>query len=36
MLEKVVFRHYDRNLFEGQLAKCLDRATNNYSMTAAF
>ncbi len=27
---KVVYRFYDKNLFEQDLAKCLDKATNNY------
>lgn len=27
---KVIFRFYDKNLFEQDLAKCLDKATNNY------
>lgn len=33
---KVVFRFYDKNLFEQDLARCIDKSTNNYSMTAAF
>jgi len=32
----VVFRFYDKSLFEQDLAKCLDKATNNYSVTAGF
>ncbi|CDW78409.1 UNKNOWN [Stylonychia lemnae] len=27
---KVVYRFYDKNLFEQDLAKCIDKATNNY------
>lgn len=29
---KVVFKFLDENLFEQDLAKCLDKATNNYCM----
>jgi hypothetical protein len=36
LLHKIVLRFYDKNLFEQDLAKCLDKATNNYSMTVAF
>lgn len=36
MLKTVVFRFYDEQLFEQDLAKCIDKATNNYSMTAGF
>lgn len=36
MLKTVVFRFYDKQLFEQKLAKCIDKATNNYSMTAGF
>ena len=35
-LLKAVFRFYDKSLFEQDLAKCLDKATNNYSLTAGF
>jgi hypothetical protein len=35
-LLKVLFRTYDESLFEQDLAKCLDKATNTYSMTAGF
>eukprot|EP00347_Sterkiella_histriomuscorum_P014896 403359104 len=35
-LMDVVFRFYDESLFEQDLAKCIERATNNYSMTAGF
>lgn len=31
-----MFRFYDESLFEQALAKRLDKATNNYSMTAGF
>lgn len=27
---RVLYRFYDRNLFEQDLAKCIDKATNNY------
>lgn len=33
ILNKVLFRFYDKNLFEQDLAKCLDKATNNYCKT---
>ena len=36
ILKKVLFRFYDESLFEQDLARCLDKATNNYSMTAGF
>lgn len=32
ILKKVLFRFYDPNLFEQDLAKCIDKATNNYCM----
>ena len=32
----MAFRTYDESLFEQDLAKCLDKATNTYSMTAGF
>jgi len=35
-LLRVLFRTYDESLFEQDLAKCLDKATNTYSMTAGF
>jgi hypothetical protein len=36
MLKTVVFRFYDKQLFEQDLAKCIDKATNNYCKEYAF
>ena len=30
------YQTYDESLFEQDLAKCLDKATNTYSVTAGF
>jgi hypothetical protein len=35
-LLKVVFRTYDESLFEQDLARCIDKATNGHSITAGF